>query len=105
MVQTETGTRPDLTFSVVPSTPADARMFLGELKPKGAKSLSGLGRAAYRLVAADEAGPAVEIGWLTADKQLMTLRFTFPEGTQADEANDMAGRLVDLAQALDGDDL
>ena len=105
VVQTETGTRPDLTFSVVPSTPADARMFLGELKPKGAKSLSGLGRAAYRLVAADEAGPAVEIGWLTADKQLMTLRFTFPEGTQADEANDMAGRLVDLAQALDGDDL
>jgi hypothetical protein len=107
VVQTEQATRPDLTLSVVPSTPADAKMFLGELKPKGAKTLSGLGKAAYRLVApaTDDAGPAVEIGWLTSDKQILTLRFTFPDGVTGQDTGDMAGRLVNLAQALNGDDL
>jgi hypothetical protein len=107
VVQTEGGTRPDLTFSVVASTAADAKMFLAELKPKGAKTLSGLGRAAYRLVAPpdDDAGPAVEMGWLTAEEQIMTLRFTFPARAADDEVADMAGRLVNLAQALNGDEL
>jgi hypothetical protein len=107
VVQTQAGTRPDLTLSVVASTPADAPAFLRELKPAGAKVLSGLGQAAYRLVEApaQDAGPAVEIGWLTADRQLMTLRYTYPDGAPEGDADGMAGRLVNLARALDGDDL
>ena len=107
VVQTEDETLPDLTFSVVASTTADAKMFLGELRPKGAKTLTGLGKAAYRAVepAAGDAGPAVELGWLTADRQIMTLRFAFGPGGSAEEAADMGGRLVNLAQALDSDDL
>ncbi|MDP9819544.1 hypothetical protein [Spirilliplanes yamanashiensis] len=107
VVQTEGSTRPDLTLVVVESTTADARTYLAELKPKGAKSLSGLGAAAYRQVlpAEDGAGPAVELGWLTKDKQLLSLRFTFGDGAGEQEANDMAGRLVNLAQALDSDEL
>jgi hypothetical protein len=107
VVQTQAGTRPDLTLSVVASTPADASAFLGELKPAKAKTLSGLGQAAYRLIEAPagDAGPAVEIGWLTADRQLMTLRYTYPDAAPEGDADGMAGRLVNLAQALEGDDL
>lgn len=108
VVQTEGSTRPDLTLVVVESTTADARTYLAELKPAGAKSLSGLGSAAYRQVlpaAEDGAGPAVELGWLTKDRQVLSLRFTFGAGAGAQEANDMAGRLVNLAQALDSDEL
>ncbi len=107
VVQTEAQTLPDLTLSVVASTPADAAMFLGELKPKGAKKLDGLGKAAYRSTeaATDGGGPAVELGWLTADKQIKTLRFAFAAGASDEDTADMAGRLVNLAQALEGDEL
>jgi hypothetical protein len=35
----------------------------------------------------------------------MTLRYTYPDAAPEGDADGMAGRLVNLAQALEGDDL
>jgi hypothetical protein len=97
---------PDLALSVVEQTPADAETYHADLVPGTAKKVDGLGRAAYRDVAkaTDGHGPVVEVGWLTADRQLMTLRFTFDEQAGADEAADMADRVLALAKSMAADD-
>ncbi len=106
VVQAAGGTRPDLMLSVVEQTSADAELYNADLVPATATKVKGLGKAAYRLVttagAAD--GPVVEVGWLTADRQLMTLRFTFAEGATVAEADDMADRVVSLAKDMAADD-
>jgi hypothetical protein len=103
VVQTETSEWPDLAFSVVESTKADAALFTEELTPKKATKLKGLGKAGYRLVskATGGHGPTVEIGWLSEAEQLQTLRFTFPSGAQSDAVDELAPKLLKLAQAMD----
>jgi hypothetical protein len=102
-VQTVSGDWPDLALSVVESTPADADLFMAELKPKKASTLKGLGKAGYRLntAAADGHGPVVEIGWLSEAKQLQTLRFTFPKDAKAADVTAMNTKLLALAKAMD----
>jgi hypothetical protein len=106
VVQSQGATRPDLVLSVVERTSADAYLFLKEVKPAKGKRVTGLGKAAYKLVSgpAADRGPTVEVGWLTFGKQLMTLRFTYAEPAPADKAEQFAGRLIALADAIDGDD-
>lgn len=103
VVQREDGSRPDLMLSVVERTSADGPMFLAELKPAKAATVPGLGAAGYQQVTAGSgaAGPVVEVGWLTKNAQLKTLRFTFAAGTPTGPADQLAPRLVELAKALD----
>ena len=103
VVQTVNGDWPDLALSVVESTPADADLFIDELKPKKAATLKGLGKAGYRLntAAAGGHGPVVEIGWLSEAKQLQTLRFTFPKDAKAADVTAMNTKLLALAKAMD----
>ncbi len=103
VVQREGASRPDLMLSVVERTSADGPMFLAELKPAKAAAVPGLGAAGYRLLTGGSgaAGPVVEVGWLTKNAQLKTLRFTFEAGAPTDRADQLAPRLVELAKALD----
>jgi hypothetical protein len=102
VVQSQGATRPDLVLSVVEQTPADAALYTAELMPAKATKVKKLGKAAYRLVspASGDDGPVIEVGWLTADRQLMTLRFTFGTDATTADATEMAPKLVDLAHAL-----
>jgi hypothetical protein len=89
VVQNSKASRPDLALAVTKTT-ADAAIFRDTMVPKGAQSVKGLGKAAYQ---ARVAGPGVEVGWLSGDNRLITLRFT---------GQDLAaGKLLTLAKAVD----
>jgi hypothetical protein len=105
VVQSAGAARPDLSLSVVEHTEADAALFAADLAPSGAVKIKNLGLAAYRLIAkaAGDHGPVIEVGWLSADQQLMILRFTFPVGASPADAEAMAGRMMTLARKLNGD--
>lgn len=102
VVQTEDGDAPYLVLSVVETTKADAAVFLDAM-PARARRVKGLGKAAYRVVgkASGKYGPRVEVGWLSGAKQVQTLAFTFRRGAPQDDVDEMAKRLVTLAEALD----
>lgn len=102
-LQVQGADRPDLTLAVVERTTADPDLFRADLMPATGKRVGGLGKAAYRSVgkAGGDHGPVVEVGWLSADRQLITLRFTFARGASARDADAMSGRLVSLAKELD----
>jgi hypothetical protein len=103
VVQVQGADRPDLALSVVEGLSADADLFTTEIVPAGATKLRTLGRAGYRSVskATGDHGPVVEVGWLSTDRQLIILRFTFPQGASKAEASTMAGRVTALARKLD----
>lgn len=105
VVQSAGAARPDLSLSVVESTEADAAVFTAELMPPGATKVKKLGVVAYRRIdkASGDHGPVIELGWLSADKQLMIMRFTFAVGASPADAETMAGRMVALARAVNGD--
>jgi hypothetical protein len=102
LVRAEEAEHPDLVLSVSP-TDADAALFNEELLPEGAKGVKGLGKAAYRLTVGPsrEAGAAAEVGWLTGDKRLVTLRYTFPPGQERAAADELVDGLVRLAKKID----
>lgn len=106
VVQTVAADWPDLALSVVESTNADATLFYSDLMPAKAARLKGLGKAAYRLNIGSTAqhGPTIEIGWLSAAKQLQTLRFTFGKNTRPADLTAMNTKLFNLAKALDTTD-
>jgi hypothetical protein len=105
VVQAEGSSKPDLVFSVVEHTDADAKTYLAELKPAKATTVTGLGAAAYRTVTdgSGGTGPVVELDWLTKAQQAKTLRFTYAQGTSTGDAEKLVDRLVELAKAVDGD--
>jgi hypothetical protein len=76
---------------------------LQSMPPVGSVPVPRLGQAAYRVVvpAKGDAGPQVEVGWLSANGRLMSLRFTFVPTAAQDDANGLVGRLVELAKTLD----
>lgn len=106
VVRSADAPRPDLALTVIEQTEADAELFSADLVPEGADRVRKLGKAGYRTVtrAGDDRGPVVEVGWLAADQQVLTLRFTFAIGASADDAEGMADRLLVLARNLSGDD-
>jgi hypothetical protein len=79
VVQNSKASRPDLMLAVT-ETPADPAIFRSTMVPKGAQAQTGLGKAAYR---ARVAGDGVEVGWLSGDKRLITLRYTAAPGGKA----------------------
>ena len=106
VVQTVAADWPDLALSVVESTNADATLFYSDLMPAKAARLKGLGKAAYRLNigSTTQHGPTIEIGWLSAAKQLQTPRFTFGKNTRPADLTAMNTKLFNLAKALDTTD-
>lgn len=104
VVRSEQLDYPDLTLSVT-DTSADVSIFKADVVPSGAKSVSGLGKAAYRLTAGPQkgAGPAAEVGWLSDDGRLIVLRYAFASGQDRAAADGLGEKLVDLAKKIDAD--
>lgn len=94
---------PDLVLTVSPST-AEASVFVAEMAPSGGQAVKSLGKAAYRgtLKATKKTGPAIEVGWLTSDKRLLTLRLSFPPGMPLTAAEWQTTGLVVLAKKVEG---
>jgi hypothetical protein len=93
---------PDLVLTVSPTT-ADAAVFREAMAPDGAAAVKGLGRAGYRgaVEATRGQGPAAEVGWLSGDKRLLTLRLELPPGTPTATARSHLGGLTTLARGID----
>jgi hypothetical protein len=89
---------PYLTLAMTPSD-ADEVIFVATVEPSGTTRLKGLGLIAYRLDVEAErgGGPTVEIGWLSARKRLMIMRYAFEAGTTPDDVDAMVAKLVKLA--------
>ncbi|SCF30790.1 hypothetical protein GA0074695_5410 [Micromonospora viridifaciens] len=102
VVRAEAALLPELTLTVT-DTSIDTSGFTQDVLPRGATKVSKLGKVAYRqkLPKTGKAGPGVEVGWLATEGRLATLRWTCPAGTDPAETEKMAGKLVDLARALD----
>lgn len=103
VLQAAADSRPDLVLSVTPTT-ADAEVFVEAMVPKGAPRVKALGKAAYRITtpAGQGHGPAVEVGWLSGDRRLIYLRYTFAAGQGRPAAEAFAPKLVALAKKIDG---
>jgi hypothetical protein len=102
VVQRSGASRPDLMLAVTATT-ADPATFRSTVAPEKAQQVAGLGAAAYRVALAGGGtqGPGVEVGWLSADKRLLTLRFTFAPGAATAAVNGVTPQLVDLAKKID----
>ena len=93
---------PELTLAVSATT-ADASVFKSTVMPSKAESVSGLGKAAYqaRIAAGKADGPGVEVGWLSGNKRLLSLRLIFPPEADAAEADAVATPLVQFAKTIE----
>jgi hypothetical protein len=93
---------PDLSLSISP-TVADPAVFKASVAPKGSASVGDLGKIGYSrtVPAAGDAGPGVEVGWLSGNQRLMVLRFRTAPGTPAGDATAAVPKLVDLAKKVD----
>jgi hypothetical protein len=93
---------PDLSLAVSP-TLADPTVFKATVVPKGAATFTDLGKIGYSMAlpAADGAGPGVEVGWLSGNQRLMSLRYRSPAGTAPDTAAALTPKLVALAKKID----
>lgn len=102
VIRSETAEHPELALSVTETT-ADVAIFKEELVPGGSKTVTGLGKVAYRatLAPAKGHGAGVEVGWLTGDGRLINLRYVFPAGEDRATAGAFAGKLVALAKKID----
>lgn len=103
VVRAEDSPQPDLELSVTP-TAADASIFRANAMPKGAKTVSGLGKVAYRASSGPGKGhgAGVEIGWLGGDGQIICLRYNFAAGRDQASA-EFAPKLLALAKKIDAD--
>ncbi|MGB2572070.1 hypothetical protein ACPFP2_27030 [Micromonospora citrea] len=101
VVRAEGATLPELTLTVT-DTSIDVATFTADVQPEGAAKVSKLGRAAYRRTVAKTAkqGPAAEVGWLV-EGRLATLRWTCERGAAKADAEELTGKLVDLARKID----
>jgi hypothetical protein len=94
---------PDLELSVSP-VKVDVAVFRESAVPHGARTVSKLGRAAYQAAAAPAKGkPATaEVGWLSKDGRLVTVRYSGAPEVDKSAAEDLLPGLVTLAKTIDG---
>ena len=66
-------------------------------------TVTGLGKAGYSrsVSATGGAGTAAEVGWLSGNQRLMTLRYRTPPGTAPATATRIVPKLVVLAKRVD----
>jgi hypothetical protein len=97
VVRTGGANLPDLSLSVT-AAKVDAAAFK-ELVPRGAKTVKGLGKAAYQASTGPnkDEGAVTEVGWLTDDGKVLCLRYTFPDGMDKAAVDELAPKLVELA--------
>lgn len=102
VVRAEGATLPELTLTVT-DTSIDVATFNADVLPKGAAKVSKLGRVAYRrtVVKTARQGPAAEVGWLATEERLVTLRWTCERGAAKADAEEMTGKLAELARKID----
>ena len=102
VLQRDGASLPDLTLAVTRSS-ADPTVFKAVVMPKGAASVAELGRQAYSVpvAATAEAGPGVEVGWLSGNARLMVMRYRFPIGTDDATAAAFTPKLVELTRKID----
>jgi hypothetical protein len=102
LVRSSRADLPDLVLTVSPTT-ADGAVFRAEMAPDGAKAVKTLGTVAYRATVKAERGhgPVAEVGWLSGDRRLLTLRYTMPPGVPAASAESAGSGLVALARTVD----
>lgn len=102
VLQTGADSRPDLVFSVTPTT-ADSDVFADEIAPAGGQTVPALGKAAYRITTPPRGdyGPSVEVGWLSADRRLISLRLTFAAETNRPAAEAFSPKLIALAKRVE----
>jgi hypothetical protein len=104
VLQQVTGSYPDLTLAVTPSI-ADAGVFASTVQPAGAASVADLGRIGYSVIlpVTADAGPAVEVGWLSGNDRLLILRYRGAAGP--DERAALVPKLTALAKRIDRESL
>ena len=102
VLQATGASRPDLVLTLTP-TSVDAALFEETVTPDGAGEIPGLGKSAYRhmIEAGSGHGPGVEVGWLSADNRLITLRYMFPTKAPESKATTIAPKLISLAKKVD----
>lgn len=102
VLQAGADSRPDLSLSMTPTT-ADAEVFAEAMVPKGAQRVKALGKAAYRITTPTGPGhgAGVEVGWLSRDRRLIYLRYTFAAGQNGPAAEALAPKLIALAKKID----
>lgn len=104
VIRSEAAERPELALAVSKTkTRVDAAVFKEEVAPGGGKNVSGLGKAAYRatLAPGKDHGAGVEVGWLTGDGRLISLRYVLPSGEDRAAADEFAAKVVALAKRID----
>lgn len=97
-----TANLPTLVLAIT-ATDLSAAEFLTDVQPAGATAVTSLGKVGYvrQLAAASGAGPAIEVGWLSGNDRLITLRYTSPKGTAADQLDGLTTQMVGLARHVD----
>lgn len=102
VLQVHGASYPDLILSVS-STTVGADVFGTMIQPKGAATVAGLGLVAYQMPtpAANDAGPGVEVGWLTGNKRIIELSLRLAPGVPDDKAAEMVPKVVELAKLID----
>ena len=102
VVRAEGAVLPELALTVT-DTSIDKSTFATDVLPDGAEKATNLGRIAYlrTLPKTGTVGPSAEVGWLATEGRLATLRWTCPPGTDKATAEAVAGKLVNLAKAID----
>ena len=96
---------PDLTVTLSASA-ADELIFQTTATPSGSTAVENLGRRAYQIAlppAGDPvpSGPAVQVGWLSAAPQIMTLRYTWDVGATDQDVATLTPLLVDFARGVE----
>jgi hypothetical protein len=102
VVQDSTRPRPIMVVAIT-ATDLTTTEFKSDAQPAGAKPVTKLGKIGYEIVhsAAGSAGPVVEIGWLSGNDRLITIRYTCAAGTPSAAVKDLASRIATLARAVD----
>jgi hypothetical protein len=102
VVQRTAADLPDLSLAVT-ATQADPTTFKTSVQPKSSATVTDLGKVGYSVpvAATKDAGPGLEVGWLSGNQRLIVLRYRSPSGTAAGDLTALLPKLVDLARKID----
>lgn len=102
VLRTATTNLPDLVLAIT-STDLTGAEFLADVQPAAAIAVKELGKVGYveQVAAASGGGPAIEVGWLSGNDRLITMRYTGATGTTADQLTALTTGMITLARHVD----